>query len=184
MSSKETNSCTPGQRGSHVAYHCHEGRAYMGTLRFPLKKNRESPIGNKIFTNWKPNKQGVCGRSSEQLNLAAFTFGKVVKCHTARCTIHTMICCTTPFFLRYYLQVHYINDAERGVVWEEVLIMLPQHVNIILLSATVPNTREFATWIGRTKRKKVKLTTCTSYYYSSLVCLSYMQFIALHPHYL
>ncbi|XP_052720162.1 helicase SKI2W-like [Crassostrea angulata] len=52
-------------------------------------------------------------------------------------------------------EVHYINDAERGVVWEEVLIMLPQHVNIILLSATVPNTLEFADWIGRTKKKKI-----------------------------
>ena len=37
---------------------------------------------------------------------------------------------------------------QRGVVWEEVLIMLPKHVNIILLSATVPNTLEFAAWIG------------------------------------
>ncbi|XP_071097227.1 superkiller complex protein 2-like [Haliotis cracherodii] len=52
-------------------------------------------------------------------------------------------------------EVHYINDSERGVVWEEVLIMLPQHVNIILLSATVPNTMEFADWIGRIKRKKI-----------------------------
>jgi antiviral helicase SKI2 len=38
--------------------------------------------------------------------------------------------------------------AQRGVVWEEVIIMLPDHVNIILLSATVPNTREFADWVG------------------------------------
>lgn len=52
-------------------------------------------------------------------------------------------------------EVHYINDAERGVVWEEVLIMLPEHVNIILLSATVPNTLEFADWIGRIKRKRI-----------------------------
>ncbi|GFO05994.1 helicase ski2w [Plakobranchus ocellatus] len=52
-------------------------------------------------------------------------------------------------------EVHYINDSERGVVWEEVLIMLPQHVNVILLSATVPNTMEFAAWVGRTKRKKI-----------------------------
>jgi antiviral helicase SKI2 len=34
------------------------------------------------------------------------------------------------------------------VVWEEVIIMLPEHVNIILLSATVPNTKEFADWVG------------------------------------
>jgi len=52
-------------------------------------------------------------------------------------------------------EVHYINDVERGVVWEEVLIMLPAHVNIIMLSATVPNAKEFGEWVGRTKRKKV-----------------------------
>ena len=52
-------------------------------------------------------------------------------------------------------EVHYINDSERGVVWEEVLILLPDHVNIIMLSATVPNTMEFADWVGRTKRKKI-----------------------------
>ena len=52
-------------------------------------------------------------------------------------------------------EVHYINDSERGVVWEEVLILLPDHVNIIMLSATVPNTMEFADWVGRTKKKKI-----------------------------
>ena len=31
--------------------------------------------------------------------------------------------------------------------------MLPAHVNLILLSATVPNALEFANWVGRTKRK-------------------------------
>jgi len=52
-------------------------------------------------------------------------------------------------------EVHYINDEDRGVVWEEVLILLPDHVNIIMLSATVPNTLEFADWVGRTKKKKI-----------------------------
>jgi hypothetical protein len=52
-------------------------------------------------------------------------------------------------------EVHYINDTERGVVWEEVIIMLPQYVNMIFLSATTPNTIEFSDWIGRTKRKPV-----------------------------
>lgn len=33
--------------------------------------------------------------------------------------------------------------------------MLPDHVNLILLSATVPNTKEFANWVGRTKKKDI-----------------------------
>ncbi|KAK9466501.1 NUC185 domain-containing protein [Lipomyces arxii] len=52
-------------------------------------------------------------------------------------------------------EVHYVNDLERGVVWEEVIIMLPDHVKMILLSATVPNTYEFASWVGRTKKKDI-----------------------------
>ncbi|KAH7010021.1 NUC185 domain-containing protein [Ilyonectria destructans] len=52
-------------------------------------------------------------------------------------------------------EVHYVNDLERGVVWEEVIIMLPEHVSLILLSATVPNTYEFASWVGRTKQKDI-----------------------------
>jgi antiviral helicase SKI2 len=52
-------------------------------------------------------------------------------------------------------EVHYVNDLERGVVWEEVIIMLPEHVTLILLSATVPNTHEFASWVGRTKKKDI-----------------------------
>ncbi|KAL4531705.1 hypothetical protein Ndes2437A_g09020 [Nannochloris sp. 'desiccata'] len=47
---------------------------------------------------------------------------------------------------------------KRGVVWEEVIIMLPEHVNLVLLSATVPNVMEFADWVGRTKRKVVHVT--------------------------
>ena len=52
-------------------------------------------------------------------------------------------------------EVHYVNDLERGVVWEEVIIMLPEHVTLILLSATVPNTHEFASWVGRTNKKDI-----------------------------
>ena len=36
-----------------------------------------------------------------------------------------------------------------------MIILLPEHVNIIMLSATVPNTVEFADWVGRTKKRKI-----------------------------
>lgn len=52
-------------------------------------------------------------------------------------------------------EVHYINDDERGVVWEEVLIMLPPHVKLVMLSATVPNYLEFSDWVGRARSQKV-----------------------------
>lgn len=52
-------------------------------------------------------------------------------------------------------EVHYITDPDRGYVWEEVLILLPEHVSIVMLSATVPNTLEFANWVGQTKKRKV-----------------------------
>ncbi len=52
-------------------------------------------------------------------------------------------------------EVHYINDLERGVVWEETIIMLPDHIQIIMLSATVPNYKDFAYWVGHTKEKNI-----------------------------
>jgi antiviral helicase SKI2 len=54
-------------------------------------------------------------------------------------------------------EVHYVNDAERGVVWEEVIIMLPSSITLIFLSATTPNAQDFSDWIGRTKQKRVHL---------------------------
>ncbi|CBZ51677.1 putative DEAD/DEAH box helicase domain-containing protein [Neospora caninum Liverpool] len=52
-------------------------------------------------------------------------------------------------------EAHYINDIERGVVWEEAIILLPKEVNMILLSATLPNYRQFADWIGAVKQREV-----------------------------
>ena len=55
---------------------------------------------------------------------------------------------TTPRYAFVQERLAKANESQRGVVWEEVIIMLPDHVNIILLSATVPNTKEFAEWVG------------------------------------
>lgn len=40
--------------------------------------------------------------------------------------------------------------AERGVVWEETIILLPHKVHYVFLSATIPNSLEFAEWIAKT----------------------------------
>ena len=52
-------------------------------------------------------------------------------------------------------EVHYINDNERGHIWEEILIILPNYISIIMLSATIPNYFEFACWVGKIKNTKV-----------------------------
>ncbi|KIM24026.1 hypothetical protein M408DRAFT_248178 [Serendipita vermifera MAFF 305830] len=44
-------------------------------------------------------------------------------------------------------EIHYMRDKERGVVWEETLILLPDTVRFVFLSATIPNAKQFAEWI-------------------------------------
>jgi antiviral helicase SKI2 len=58
-------------------------------------------------------------------------------------------------------EIHYINDEERGLAYEEVLLLLPAHVGLIFLSATSPNKEEFAEWVGRVKGKPVHVLGTT-----------------------
>lgn len=51
-------------------------------------------------------------------------------------------------------EVHYCNDPDRGHVWEKVFILLPEHISLVLLSATVANIPDFADWLGRTRNRK------------------------------
>ena len=44
-------------------------------------------------------------------------------------------------------EVHYMRDKERGVIWEETIILLPDNCRYVFLSATIPNAKEFAEWI-------------------------------------
>jgi len=45
-------------------------------------------------------------------------------------------------------EVHFLQDAYRGPVWEEVIIHLPLHVRLVCLSATVSNSAELTDWIS------------------------------------
>lgn len=47
-------------------------------------------------------------------------------------------------------EVHYLRDKSRGVVWEETIILLPDKVHYVFLSATIPNAMQFAEWITKT----------------------------------
>src|SRR5919106_2499867 len=45
-------------------------------------------------------------------------------------------------------EVHYLQDAYRGPVWEEVIVHLAPEVRLVCLSATVSNAEELADWIS------------------------------------
>ena len=50
-------------------------------------------------------------------------------------------------------EVHYMRDRDRGVVWEETIILLSNKINYVFLSATIPNAREFGMWIAKLKKQ-------------------------------
>src|SRR6516162_8075771 len=54
-------------------------------------------------------------------------------------------------------EFHSFADCERGIVWELSLSMLPKHIRLLLLSATVGNAAEFVNWLDRCHGRKVEL---------------------------
>jgi superfamily II RNA helicase len=60
-------------------------------------------------------------------------------------------------------EVHYINDADRGQVWEKTILMLPPHVQMVMLSATIDNPAGFAQWCERGGGEKEVWLASTNY---------------------
>tara|TARA_B100000886_G_scaffold155391_2_gene105823 strand:- start:2069 stop:4549 length:2481 start_codon:yes stop_codon:yes gene_type:complete len=58
-------------------------------------------------------------------------------------------------------EIHYINDADRGKVWEETIMMLPSHVQMVMLSATIDKPEKFAKWCEEQKGEK-KVHLCST----------------------
>lgn len=53
-------------------------------------------------------------------------------------------------------EIHYLDDYERGTVWEESLIFLPPGMKMLALSATIPNIDEFAGWLESIHKRPLK----------------------------
>jgi len=76
-------------------------------------------------------------------------------------------------------EIHYINDLDRGRVWEETIMMLPHHIQMVMLSATLDSPEKFALWcetrgqITASSTKTVYLTTT----YERVVPLTHYSFI-------
>lgn len=52
-------------------------------------------------------------------------------------------------------EVHYINNEDRGTIWEQTMMLLPNHVQMVMLSATIGNPEYLTNWIEKIKEKKV-----------------------------
>lgn len=59
-------------------------------------------------------------------------------------------------------EVHYIDDFERGTVWEESLIFLPNHMKMLALSATIPNIDEISSWLHSIHKMPLKIVKETN----------------------
>jgi superfamily II RNA helicase len=76
-------------------------------------------------------------------------------------------------------EIHYINDIDRGKVWEETIMMLPQHIQMVMLSATLDSPEKFALWCetrGQTRDKPLK-QVCLTTTYERVVPLTHYSFI-------
>lgn len=54
-------------------------------------------------------------------------------------------------------EIHYLDDYDRGTVWEESLIFLPEHMNVLGLSATIPNIDQLKEWLESIHHKNFKV---------------------------
>ncbi|MBN1521994.1 MAG: DEAD/DEAH box helicase [Candidatus Aureabacteria bacterium] len=54
-------------------------------------------------------------------------------------------------------EIHYIDNLERGTVWEESIIFSPPEIRILALSATIPNIRQLAAWIQSIRHEEIKI---------------------------
>jgi len=52
-------------------------------------------------------------------------------------------------------EVHYIDDRDRGTVWEESILYAPEHIRIVGLSATIPNVDQLAGWVRKVRGSEV-----------------------------
>ncbi|RJQ53154.1 MAG: DEAD/DEAH box helicase [Desulfobacteraceae bacterium] len=50
-------------------------------------------------------------------------------------------------------EAHFLGDAERGVVWEEIMIYLPARIPILMLSATIGNAPDIAGWLSSIRKR-------------------------------
>ena len=135
----------------------------FGILTGDIKSNPEADVlimTTEILQNTL-YKKNATSESNTSFNQTKTT--SVVSLTTFDMDINNELACVI------FDEVHYINDPDRGKVWEETIMMLPKHVQMVMLSATLDKPETFAIWCenrGNTldalsdyKHKEVYLTS-------------------------
>ena len=132
------------------------GRDKVGLVTGDLVINRDAPIrimtteilrnmlleGPRLLAEQK--KREAAGRA-EEISVDAFSPSEVLLPDLER--------------LRAVIidEIHFLDDEDRGTVWEELLIYLPSRVRILGLSATLSNLEEFAQWLTEIRETPVEV---------------------------
>lgn len=74
-------------------------------------------------------------------------------------------------------EVHYISDESRGAVWEQSIIMMPKHVQMLMLSATIDKPERFAAWVESQNPTKQVVLSSSSH---RIVPLTHYLWLTLH----
>ena len=120
-------------------------------------------LSNQKFSDFKSNaeKYGLC-----ENDIGIMTGDHKINPDAQCCVMTTeilrnMLYKNTEYFedVKYVVfdEVHYFNDKERGHVWEECIIMLPLHIILIKLSATIDKAQEFSNWVENIRERKTNL---------------------------
>ena len=122
----------------------------FGLLTGDIKTNPEADVlimTTEILMNALFRKTAGSGAGAEAPGALAFTMD-----------IETELGCVV------FDEVHYINDADRGQVWEKTILMLPPHIQMVMLSATIDAPERFAEWCerGGLGEKQVYLASTSS----------------------
>jgi superfamily II RNA helicase len=137
----------------------------FGILTGDIKTNPEADVlimTTEILMNTLYLKSGTINRnlSSNSVNKSMFEMD-----------FHNELACVI------FDEVHYINDADRGHVWESSIMLMPTHVQMVMLSATIDSPEKFANWVEEQHPTSNKIVYLASTY-ERVVPLTHYAFIS------
>jgi len=117
----------------------------FGILTGDIKSNPEADVlimTTEILQNtlYKKNAMSTTASSASPVSASPVSASSLPLTTTFDMDLNNELACVI------FDEVHYINDPDRGKVWEETIMMLPRHVQMVMLSATLDKPEKFASW--------------------------------------